>query len=694
MSSISRGQGAFEYLLIIGGSVLVASVAMMVVQGSAGEANNSITRQTHSFIGFIENLSEIPTYAAGYNATATPTAGASPTPTVFTCVPACDTSCKFCSASGVCVYYPGYNCCNDTDCPSGYSCANHLCNPPQASATPTPSGSPTPTPTASATPTPTPTVVPIGGDSTCFMVSSPYYYKLYNSVSMTSGSSCVTFGRYSSGATLDCQGNKISTSITGTTSGLYLGSGVSNINVVNCPIEGFNYGVRIDGASNIRFDRLDLLNNQYGYYITNPDNIFITRNWITHYTTGNVGINASYAASGMNRDLTLFDNYIDHFSTAITVTGISRVNITRAEIADNTYNIRVYSSSDVNVSDVSFYRAYDGIYVLGSQRVALTNNYIRRTGPVSAPDIYVERTSPLGISGNTIPNFYIYLYNVSSATLSSNTGTAPGFLRFAYVNSSVVAASNNNGLYSLSCSSCFYNTFNSINVNANNTWATGFTSRVRLADSSNNTFNSANLSGANVGAHLYWSSNTTFYNLSTSGNNAVGVYAFGGTGNVFSSGTFADGANIAANSTLSGCTVGRNFTVRPVWIDQGCGACNYTPVIVALQSTAVSAPGTIVGTVLVSLSSSTIAGVKNYTMPWAPFPGGYACICGPYYCMSWCCYGPVWKNLSTTITGTGAGAITLSYGTGYCSTWGYNYCMDHSLGPTYGSCGRDLDVAP
>lgn len=118
--SLLRGQGAFEYLLIIGGSVLLAAVVMMVVQGSAGEANNSITRQTHSFLGFVENLSAIPTVESTVT----------PTPTIsnpLTCNPSCDTSCKFCSSGGVCVFYAGYNCCSSADCPSNRSCVNHLC---------------------------------------------------------------------------------------------------------------------------------------------------------------------------------------------------------------------------------------------------------------------------------------------------------------------------------------------------------------------------------------------------------------------------------------------------------------------------------------------------------------------------------------------------------------------------------------
>jgi len=54
-----RGQGAFEYLLILGGSVLIAAIVIMIVQGSAGQANNAITDQTHSFVDFLQNMSNV-----------------------------------------------------------------------------------------------------------------------------------------------------------------------------------------------------------------------------------------------------------------------------------------------------------------------------------------------------------------------------------------------------------------------------------------------------------------------------------------------------------------------------------------------------------------------------------------------------------------------------------------------------------
>ena len=60
----ARGQGAFEYLLIIGGSVLLVSMVMMIVQGSQTHASNVITNQANNYTGLIHNYSAIPTATA------------------------------------------------------------------------------------------------------------------------------------------------------------------------------------------------------------------------------------------------------------------------------------------------------------------------------------------------------------------------------------------------------------------------------------------------------------------------------------------------------------------------------------------------------------------------------------------------------------------------------------------------------
>ena len=54
-----RGQGAFEYLLIIGGCVLVAAIVMMIMQGTANQANGAITGGTNDFVGFLNNMRNV-----------------------------------------------------------------------------------------------------------------------------------------------------------------------------------------------------------------------------------------------------------------------------------------------------------------------------------------------------------------------------------------------------------------------------------------------------------------------------------------------------------------------------------------------------------------------------------------------------------------------------------------------------------
>jgi|GEM_PF-1685755 len=718
--SILRGQGAFEYLLIIGGSVLVAAVAMMVVQGSAGEANTSITKQTHSFVGFIENLSEIPTSSA-YSSTSTPTATVS---NPLACSPACDTSCKFCASGGTCVYYAGYNCCGDTDCPSTYSCTNHLCTSPTGTVTPsvspspspstTPSAapSPSPSPTASSTPTPTPQYV--GGDQKCFSISTSGYYILQDEVVLTSGANCITFGRFGSNSELNCNGKKISRSpsvaISGT-SGVYMGSGVTNVTLRNCAIESFDYGVKTSSAYSIDLKRLDLSNNNYGIYITDPSDILITQVIATHNSMASGGFYVTSAAGGQNTQVTIFDNYVDHATNAIYVTGVAGVNLTQAELADDTYNVDILSSSSVNVSGISTYRAYYGITLNNVTSAGVTNNYLRRTGPVTVPDFSATTVSKLLLKDNTIPYFHLYFNGVSYANLVSNTGSRMGYLNFNSVSSSTIpGASNNAGLYSISCTSCSSNMFDNITANAaitqasiayriylasssGNTFSkvvatgnTATTSNLYLSSSSGNTFNnvvSTSSTGTNgkgvylvssssnafnnlsstgnlQGVYLTGSSSNTFNNLTTGSNTVVGLYAYDGSGNVFTASKIPDAANIASSSTFTSCTIGTNFTVRPVGINQGCGACLMYERTIVLQSTAVSVQARLLGSATMSLTSSTIAGVANYTMAQGPYPGTYGCNCGVYGCYSTCCYGVVWSNRAPTITGSGAGTIVVS----------------------------------
>jgi len=55
LTMTGRGQGAFEYLLILGGTVLVAAVVLLIVQGSTGEVNNTIGEASNDYLSALAN---------------------------------------------------------------------------------------------------------------------------------------------------------------------------------------------------------------------------------------------------------------------------------------------------------------------------------------------------------------------------------------------------------------------------------------------------------------------------------------------------------------------------------------------------------------------------------------------------------------------------------------------------------------
>lgn len=52
----SKGQGALEYLLLIGGAVLIATIVLVVIVTSTGSANDIVNQQT---IGFNNQLTHL-----------------------------------------------------------------------------------------------------------------------------------------------------------------------------------------------------------------------------------------------------------------------------------------------------------------------------------------------------------------------------------------------------------------------------------------------------------------------------------------------------------------------------------------------------------------------------------------------------------------------------------------------------------
>lgn len=45
----SRGQGALEYLLLIGGAVLIATIVLLIIIGSTGQTNGIIGNNLDQF---------------------------------------------------------------------------------------------------------------------------------------------------------------------------------------------------------------------------------------------------------------------------------------------------------------------------------------------------------------------------------------------------------------------------------------------------------------------------------------------------------------------------------------------------------------------------------------------------------------------------------------------------------------------
>ncbi len=45
----NRGQGALEYLLLIGGAVLIATIVLLIIIGSTGQTNDIINNNLNQF---------------------------------------------------------------------------------------------------------------------------------------------------------------------------------------------------------------------------------------------------------------------------------------------------------------------------------------------------------------------------------------------------------------------------------------------------------------------------------------------------------------------------------------------------------------------------------------------------------------------------------------------------------------------
>ncbi len=51
----NKGQGALEYLLLIGGAVLIATIVLLIIIGSTGQTNNIISNNLDTYTNKLGN---------------------------------------------------------------------------------------------------------------------------------------------------------------------------------------------------------------------------------------------------------------------------------------------------------------------------------------------------------------------------------------------------------------------------------------------------------------------------------------------------------------------------------------------------------------------------------------------------------------------------------------------------------------
>jgi len=142
---VNRGQGAFEYLLMLGGTVLVAAIVLVIVQGSTGEVNNTLTKTSDQYMDSIGGKQQAlrDEYLLKYKV---------PEGCVYG-NPACGNNQNCSTANNSCYVRVNItpNGCGYSNplCPQGYYCSGSYCMVNQSAPpvpSPLPSPSPTPTP--------------------------------------------------------------------------------------------------------------------------------------------------------------------------------------------------------------------------------------------------------------------------------------------------------------------------------------------------------------------------------------------------------------------------------------------------------------------------------------------------------------------------------------------------------------------
>jgi len=121
-----RGQGSFEYLLMIGGVVLVAAIVMVMVQGSAGGVNEVLVDSSNDYLSTLENQQQAlqDDYALLYKTPQGCAYSNSPCLNLQTCNATNNSCYSFVNTTrNGCAY-------SNPACPAGYSCTvSNACLP-------------------------------------------------------------------------------------------------------------------------------------------------------------------------------------------------------------------------------------------------------------------------------------------------------------------------------------------------------------------------------------------------------------------------------------------------------------------------------------------------------------------------------------------------------------------------------------
>ena len=118
-----RGQGAFEYLLILGGIVLVAAIVLVIVQGSTSDVNNTLVRSSNNYMTHIGDKQQAlrDEYLLKYKVPAGCAYSNPPCAGRFDCNASNNSCYAYANTTpNGCAY-------SNPDCPQGYYCTGAYC---------------------------------------------------------------------------------------------------------------------------------------------------------------------------------------------------------------------------------------------------------------------------------------------------------------------------------------------------------------------------------------------------------------------------------------------------------------------------------------------------------------------------------------------------------------------------------------